>query len=134
MLVNKKLCGALLAVSVTFGCASMEDMNVSSTLDDAIDVMSAATMVVGAAATIMGVGSPSVAIPTRTNPYRGNPAPAASTHYGSQPNNCAAFRVRRDECRNRWQSIGGGNSGQAGSFQQCMNLYQSEMNKIAGCY
>ena len=60
---------------------------------------------------------------------------AAGSSYrvaGDKQQLCAQLRANYDKCASSWKSLGGGNSGQAGSFQECMNVYRNAMI-AAGC-
>jgi hypothetical protein len=46
---------------------------------------------------------------------------------------CAQIRAKYQQCKASWQNIGGGDTGQAGAFKQCMEVYYNA-GIAAGCW
>lgn len=46
---------------------------------------------------------------------------------------CQQIRQAYNQCKQNWQNMGGGSSGQAGSFKDCMDVYY-KAGIAAGCW
>jgi hypothetical protein len=46
---------------------------------------------------------------------------------------CQQIRQAYNQCKQSWQNIGGGSTGQAGSFKECMDAYY-KAGIAAGCW
>jgi hypothetical protein len=46
---------------------------------------------------------------------------------------CGQIRQAYNQCKQSWQNIGGGSTGQAGSFKECMDAYY-KAGIAAGCW
>lgn len=46
---------------------------------------------------------------------------------------CTQIRANYQQCKQSWENIGGGDSGQAGAFKQCMQAYYNA-GVAAGCW
>jgi hypothetical protein len=51
----------------------------------------------------------------------------------SNPELCRQLRERYQICEQNWRNIGGGNSGQAQAFKDCMDTYR-QAGVAAGCW
>lgn len=83
----------------------------SSGLDDVLGLATGILGVAGAVAGAKGGGG-----------YSGGGAAGGGSAGGGA--SCTAARQNAETCRQRWQSLGGGMTGQAGSFYQCYQLYK----------
>lgn len=55
-----------------------------------------------------------------------------SSGRGGGSSACGPLRAHYQQCERSWRNIGGGTTGQAGSFYECMRTYQNAMI-AAGC-
>jgi hypothetical protein len=99
------------------GCSSSGELS----LGEVLDVANVALNTAIAVDNIRNGGSSGGYVPASSN--SGGSQSSAGT--GGSSDFCPQVRANYHNCRTSWINIGGGSTGQAGSFQQCMKTYQN---------